>query len=166
MRKQAIGGVDNNSSTRNREATNRARDELEAALCEAITRFEHEYMGRRPEKIYVHLVDALLLVRLQGALTAAERELALASPQTGVIPLKQIRSTLVETSRPILEALVEKVAGVQVVSLHHDLSTVTGEEVMILTLLETPELTTSGSAEEAENGDALPLPSLERVADH
>jgi uncharacterized protein YbcI len=39
-----------------------------------------------------------------------------------------------ETARPALETLVEGITGSKVVSLHHDVSTVTGEEVALFTL--------------------------------
>jgi uncharacterized protein YbcI len=37
-----------------------------------------------------------------------------------------------------MEAMVEQVSGVKVVSLHHDISTVTGEEVVLFTLAASP----------------------------
>ena len=38
----------------------------------------------------------------------------------------------------MLESLVHEVAGVKVVSMHHDISTVTGEEVVVFSLVESP----------------------------
>jgi uncharacterized protein YbcI len=52
--------------------------------------------------------------------------------------LKQVRTQLIEAARPVLESLVQEVTGVKVLSLHHDISTVTGEEVVVLTLAEPP----------------------------
>jgi uncharacterized protein YbcI len=52
--------------------------------------------------------------------------------------LKQVRTHLIETARPVMEAMVEKVIGVKVVSLHHDISTTTGEELVIFTLAAAP----------------------------
>jgi len=143
MKTQSSSGVALNDRFGGREAGKLARKEIEAALCEEITRFEHEYMGRRPQSVQTHLLGDLLLVRLQGVLTAAERDLAQVSPtgQQGLILLKQLRDALVEANRTIIEAMVEKVAGVKVLSLHHDISTITGEEVLMFTLIETPEFT-------------------------
>jgi uncharacterized protein YbcI len=53
--------------------------------------------------------------------------------------LKQVRTHLVETARPVLEAMVHEITGVKVLSLHHDISTVTAEEVIIFTLAESPD---------------------------
>jgi uncharacterized protein YbcI len=142
MKTQSNSGVVGSNRFGGQKAKNLTREEIESTLCEEITRFEKEHMGRRPERVYTHLLGDILLVRLQGTLTAAERQLAQASPAArGVTLLKQMRGTLVETNRPIIEAMVEKIAGTRVLSLHHDLSTVTGEEVLVLTLGETPEFT-------------------------
>ena len=113
--------------------------EIEAAICEGISRFEQDYMGRGPKDIHVHLIGNLLVVRLQGVLTAAEQQLVNSLPaEKGRDLLKQVRTQLIETARPIMEAMVQKVTSAKVLSLHHDISTVTGEEVVLFTLAETP----------------------------
>jgi uncharacterized protein YbcI len=113
--------------------------EIEAAVCEGVTRFEQEHMGRGPKDCHAHLLGDLLLVRLQGVLTAAEQQLVKTLPaEKGRDLLKQVRTQLVETARPLLEAMVQEVAGVQALSLHHDISTVTGEEVLLFTLAAAP----------------------------
>ena len=121
------------------EIAMKTQGEIEAAICDGITRFEQEYMGRGPKKIHAHLLGDLLLVRLQGVLTAAEQQLVKTLPaERGRDLLKQVRTQLIETSRPLIEAMVHEVTGVKVVSLHHDISTVTAEEIVILTLAEPP----------------------------
>ena len=115
----------------------RTQGEIEAAICEGITRFEQEYMGRGPKDIRAHLIGDLLVVRLQGVLTAAEQHLVKSLPaEKGRDLLKQVRTHLLETARPLLEAMVQDITGMRVVSLHHDISTVTGEEVVLFTLAE------------------------------
>ena len=117
----------------------KTQGEIEAAVCQGINRFEQEYMGRGPKDIHSHLIGDLLVVRLQGALTAAEKHLVQTlSPEKGRDLLKQVRFQLTETARPFLEAMVKEVTGVKVVSLHHDISTVTGEKIVIFTLAESP----------------------------
>jgi uncharacterized protein YbcI len=121
------------------EVTMKTQGEIEAAICEQITRFEQEYMGRGPKDCHAHLIGDLLVVRLQGVLTAAEQHLVKTLPaEKGRDLLKQVRTQLVETARPNLEAMVAEVTGVEVLSLHHDISTVTGEEVVLFTLAESP----------------------------
>src|SRR5438309_11863360 len=117
----------------------KTQGEIEAAVCEGITRFEREYMGRGPKDIRAYLIGDLLVVRLQGVLTAAEQQLVKALPaEKGRDLLKQVRTHLTETARPTMEALIQKVTGVKVVSLHHDISTKMGEEVVLFTLAESP----------------------------
>jgi uncharacterized protein YbcI len=117
----------------------KTQGEIESAVCEGIGRFEQEYMGRGPKDIRTHLIGDLLVVRLQGVLTAAEQQLVNTLPaETGRGLLKQVRTQLVETARPALETMIQAIAGIQVLSLHHDISTVTGEEVILFTLAEAP----------------------------
>src|SRR5579864_4537252 len=101
----------------------KTQGEIEAAICEGITRFEQEYMGRGPKDIHAYVLGDLVVVRLRGVLTAAEQQLVKSlPPEKGRDLLKQVRSHLVETARPVMEEMVEKVTGVNVVSLHHDIS--------------------------------------------
>ena len=117
----------------------KSQGEIEAAICDGISRFEQEYMGRGPKDIRAHLVSDLLVVRLAGVLTAAEQHLVKTlAADKGRDLLKQVRTHLIETARPLMEAMVEEVTGVKVVSLHHDISTMTGEEVVLFTLTESP----------------------------
>jgi uncharacterized protein YbcI len=121
--------------------TVRSHGEIEAAICAGISHFEQEYMGRGPKHIHAHLIGDLLVVRLQGVLTAAEKQLVKALPaEKGRDLLKQVRAHLIETARPLLEAMIQEVTGVKPLSLHHDISTVTGEEIVIFTLAESPLL--------------------------
>lgn len=118
----------------------RTQGEIEAAICEGIAQFEQEYMGRGPKDIHTHLIGDLLVVRLHGVLTAAEQQLVRTLPaEKGRDLLKQVRTHLIETARPKMEAMVEEIAGVKVLSLHHDISTLTGEEVMLFTLAASPD---------------------------
>jgi uncharacterized protein YbcI len=113
--------------------------EIEAAICQGINRFEQEYMGRGPKDIHAYLIGDFLVVRLQGVLTVAEQQLVKSlSADKGRALLKQVRGHLVETARPILEVLIRDITGVRMISLHHDVSTATGEEVILFTLAQSP----------------------------
>jgi len=119
----------------------RSQGEIEAAICEEVNRFELDYMGRGPKHIQAHLIGDFLVVRLQGVLTAAERHLVKSlSAEKGRDLLKEVRTHLLETARPLMEKMVEEITGVKVLSLHHDISTVTAEEVVLFTLAEAPDL--------------------------
>jgi uncharacterized protein YbcI len=117
----------------------KSQGEIEAAVSQGISRFEQEYMGRGPKDIQTHLIGDLLVVRLYGVLTAAEQQLVKTlHPEKGRDLLKQVRTQLIELARPLMEAMVQEATGVRVISLHHDISTTTGEEVVIFTLEHAP----------------------------
>jgi len=117
----------------------KTQGEVEAAVCAGISRFQQEYMGRGPKDISAHLIDDLLVIRLKGVLTAAEQHLVQTLPvDRGRDLLKQVRVQLIETARPLLEKMIEDVTGVKVLSLHHDISTRTGEELVLFTLADSP----------------------------
>ena len=118
----------------------RTQGEIEAAVCDGITRFEQEYMGRGPKEIRAHLIGDLLVVRLHGVLTAAEQHLVRSLPaEKGRDLLKQVRTQLIEAARVPLETLIHEVTGVKSLSLHHDISTNSGEELVIFTLETAPQ---------------------------
>ncbi len=113
--------------------------ECEAAICDGVIHFQEEYLGWRSEQIIAHLIKDLLVVRIRGALTLAERQLGKSSsPEKGRDLIKQTRNQLLEVARPMLESLVHEATGVKVLSMHHDISTATGEEVIIFTLAGSP----------------------------
>lgn len=131
------------------EITMRTQGEIEADVCKGIVRFEREYLGQGPKVIQTHLFEDLLVIRLQGVLTVAEQHLAkVSSPEKGRDLLKGVRTQLFESARSTLEAMVHEATDVNVVSMHHDISTTTGEEVVVLTLSESPLLREKGRPSE------------------
>jgi uncharacterized protein YbcI len=83
----------------------KTQGEIEAAICKGMSHFEQDYMGRGPKNIHAHLIGDLLMVRLQGVLTAAEQQLVKSlSSEKGRDLLKEVRTQLMETARPIMEA--------------------------------------------------------------
>ena len=132
---RVFGGEDNHEH----EVVMKTQGEIEAAICEGTRQFEQEYMGRGPKDIHAYLIADCVVVRLQGVLTAAEQHLVKSLPaEKGRDLLKQVRTHLIETARPLMEAMVLEATGIRVVSLHHDISTVTGEEVLVFTLADAP----------------------------
>ena len=159
-----------------RSSSMKSQGEIEAAVCDGISRFQQDFIGRGPRDIHSHLVGDLIVVRLQGVLTPAERQLiaprgesaGAASAEAGHAPvnangngngsghsngngnghvgdngngralLKQIRAHMVSAGRPRLAEIVEMAVGVKLVSVHHDISTVTGEELLVFSLAESP----------------------------
>jgi uncharacterized protein YbcI len=122
----------------------KTQGEIEAAVCEGITRYMQDFMGRGPKEIRTYLICDLLLVRLQGILSAAETNLAAVLPaERGRDLLKSVRTHLVEASRDRLQQMIESTSGMTCISMHHDVSTATGEEVFVFTLSEEPSLRTA-----------------------
>ena len=119
----------------------KSQGEIEAAVCDAVSRFQQEFMGRGPRHVHAHLVDNRLFVHLEGVLSAAEQRLiegAGSGNGKGADLLKQLRSHLVLAGRQVLEKLVREAAGSPPVTLHHDISPITGEEVIVFTLAAPP----------------------------
>ena len=128
----------------------KTQGEIEAAICDGIRRFEQEYMGRGPKTIHTHLIGDIVLVRLQGVLTAAEQQLVKSlPPERGRTLLKDVRIQLIETARPILEVMVKDATGMAVISLHHDISTSRGEEIIVFTLQASPVPLAKGKRQNA-----------------
>lgn len=113
----------------------KTKGQIEADISEAVTKFEKEFMGRGPIETKTYILDDLVLVRLKGVLTKAEHQLAQADNSgRGRQLIKQMRVELLEKGRPLLEAIVKDILGQEVKSLHTDISTITGERIIIFTL--------------------------------
>jgi uncharacterized protein YbcI len=114
--------------------------QIEAAISEVVTRFEKEQMGRGPLETRTYLLDDMIICRLKGMLTKAEVRLVRSERNNRVRELiKQVRSELIESARPLLEAEIKKITRRRVRSLHTDISTVSGEKVIIFVLDKAPE---------------------------
>jgi len=106
---------------------------MEAEISQAVVKFERDYMGRGPTDTRTHLLRDMVIVRLKGILTPAEHQLVKVE---GVELLKQVRTKLLETGRQRLEKSIQEITGLPVVSMHSDLSTKTGERIVIFVLSE------------------------------
>lgn len=119
----------------------KTQGQLEAEISDAVVRFEKEYMGRGPLETKTYIIDDMVLVRLKNVLTQAELRLADSVDRTdGRELIKKVRITLMEQGRPLLEAVVEEILGVKIKSLHTDISTKTGERVVLFSLDAPPEI--------------------------
>lgn len=122
-----------------RKSKTLTRAECQAAISQGVMRFQQEYMGWKSEQIHAYFIKDLLIVRAIGTLTQAERQLSTASiPAKGRDLIKEVRTQLLELARPMLESLIHEATGVKAISMHHDISTVTGEEVVLFSLAAEP----------------------------
>jgi uncharacterized protein YbcI len=111
---------------------NKSRGEMEDEFTKAMIRFEKEYFGRGPVDARTFIIQDMILVRLRGVLTSAEQKLA--ESREGMLLVKEIRRQLFETARPHLVEMVRQVCGARLISLHTDMSTSTGERIVVLTV--------------------------------
>ena len=112
----------------------RSIGQIEAELTKSIIKFEKEYIGRGPSDARSFFIQDMILIRLQGVLTPAERKLAESSDGKNLV--KETRRQLFESSRNLIEEMVNQIVGVEVISLHTDMSSRTGERVVVLTMAE------------------------------
>ena len=110
----------------------KTRGEHEAEFTKAMIKFEKEYLGRGPQDVKTIFLGDMILVRLRGILTPAEMKLA--ESREGRELVKESRRQLFESSRPLIEDIVQEIAGCSVISLHTDMSTKTGERMVVLTV--------------------------------
>ncbi len=117
----------------------KTRGELESAICLGMTRFEQEYMGRGPADVQAHLLNDFLIIRMKCLMTVAEQRLVEnSSPEKGRDLVKKLRTQMMEGARKQIDSMIQIITGVRVRSLHHDISTRTGEKVVIFSLSEEP----------------------------
>lgn len=113
------------------------KGQTEAKISEAVSKFEIEFMGRGPKQIRTLIIQDLIIIRLKGFLSQSEQKLA--ENSQGVELLKKVRTTLFEGSRSFLETLIKEVVDVEIISTHSDVSTKTGEKIIVLTVSENLE---------------------------
>jgi uncharacterized protein YbcI len=105
---------------------------IEAEISEALIKFEKEYMGRGPVETRTYIIDDMIIVRLKGVLTRAETQLT--KSDEGLALIKKVRIKLLEEARPLLETLLLDITGCGLLSMHTDISTATGERIVVFTM--------------------------------
>lgn len=109
-----------------------SKGEKEAAVRTAIIKFEQEFLGRGPDEVRVFIVRDMLVVRLKGVLTPAERQLA--KTAEGVDMVKRLRQNLIAQGRERLCEQVADLIGATITALFTDIDTVVGERIFVFTL--------------------------------
>jgi uncharacterized protein YbcI len=118
----------------------KTKGQLESEISESITKFEKEHMGRGPLETRTYIIDNLIIVRLKGVLTKAEHALVKSDRSFRARELiKQVRIELIENGRPLLEEMVKDITKRKVQSLHTDISTETGERLIVFSLEKAPD---------------------------
>ncbi len=110
----------------------RTKGEAETAIRNAIIKFEQEFMGRGPMDVKAFIIRDLVLVRLKGVLTPAERQLA--KSEDGVDMVKAMRQNLITQGREKLCAQLNDITGATVSGLFTDIDAQIGERVIVFSL--------------------------------
>jgi uncharacterized protein YbcI len=110
----------------------RRQSRTEAAISDEMMAFQHEFVGRGPDRIRTRVVEDLVIVRSFGVFTPAEKQLA--SSFEGRRLIKAMRQQVLEAGRSVLESIVQKHTGAEVISVHSDISTKSGEWLDVFVL--------------------------------
>lgn len=108
------------------------KGQMEAKISELISKFEIEYMGRGPKNVKTYIISDMIIVRLLGFLSPSEQKLT--DNQQGIELFKRVRTTLFEGGRGFLETLINDFIDVAIISTHSDISTKTGEKIIVITV--------------------------------
>jgi uncharacterized protein YbcI len=114
------------------DALYHSKGELEDKISRSITQWEKEYLGRGPISVKTDIVRNMVIIVLKGILTPAERNLA--KTQEGMLSIKKIRADLIESGKDELKQIITDLTEVNVSSFHTDVSTRSGERVMVFIL--------------------------------
>jgi uncharacterized protein YbcI len=118
----------------------KSRGQIESEISDAITKFEKEHMGRGPLETKTYLIEDMVVVRLKGVLTKAEHALVKSDRNIRARELvKQVRIELIESGRSLLEDMIKAAVRRKVKSIHTDISTVTGEKMIVFILDRCPD---------------------------
>ena len=104
----------------------------EAAISDEMMSFQHQFVGRGPDRIRTRIIEDLVIVRSFEVLTPAEKQLARSFEGRRLI--KAMRQQVLEAGRPVLEEVVQGHTGAGVVSVHSDISTKSGELLDVFVL--------------------------------
>lgn len=110
----------------------RSKGETEAAVRTAIIKFEQEFLGRGPDEVRAFIVRDMLVVRLKGVLTPAEKQLAKTSE--GIDMVRRLRQNLIAQGRERLCEQVTDLIGTKITALFTDIDTHVGERIFVFTL--------------------------------
>ena len=110
----------------------KSKGTLEAEISQALTHWEKHYLGRGSVSVKSDILRDMIIVTLHGILTPAEYSLC--QDKEGLLSVKTNRNSLVETGITDLKEIIFTITGEEVVNFHTDISTNTGERIMVFRL--------------------------------
>lgn len=105
---------------------------MQNAIRQAIIKFEQDFMGRGPTDVRAFIIRDMVIVRLRGVLTQAERQLA--KTVDGVEMVRRMRQQLIAQGKDNLCGEIAGIVGIKVTGLFTDIDTQIGERIMVFTL--------------------------------
>lgn len=111
------------------------QSKAEVAVSDGMMAFQHDFLGRGPDRIRTYFMDDLAVVRSHGVLTPAEKQLS--ENPDGRKTIKAMRQQILEAGRATLEEIIANRTGSEVVSVHSDIS-VRRDEWMVVLVLDYP----------------------------
>jgi uncharacterized protein YbcI len=105
---------------------------IEAEISKAITQWEKDFLGRGSVSVKTDILRDMIIVTLRGILTPAEYTLC--ESKEGMLSIKKLRSDLVETGAGQLNDIIFNLTGEEVKSFYTDISTKSGERIMVFKL--------------------------------
>lgn len=110
----------------------KTKGSIESEISKAITQWEKDFLGRGSVSVKTDILRDMIIIYLQGILTPAEYTVC--KTREGMLLIKNTRSELVESGLEELKELILTITGEKVKSFHSDLSTHTGERVIVFKL--------------------------------
>lgn len=105
---------------------------IEAEISKALTHWEKSYLGRGSVSVKADILRDMVIVVLRGILTPAEYTIC--QDKDGLLSVKTHRNSLIESGLGELKEIIFTITGEEVGSFHTDISTQTGERVMVFKL--------------------------------
>ncbi|MCP8615812.1 DUF2294 domain-containing protein [Salirhabdus salicampi] len=102
---------------------------VEAEIGKALTHWEKDFLGRGSVSVKTDILRDMIIVSLRGILTPAEYSVC--NSIEGTLSIKRNRADLVESGTSQLYEIISNIAEENIKSFYTDLSTVTGERIMV-----------------------------------
>ena len=124
--------IRNKGKRNEKNSMDKTKGALEADISKALTHWEKSYLGRGSVSVKSDILRDMIIVILQGILTPAEYSVC--KDKDGLLSIKKTRNNLVESGLEELKEIIFSITGQEVINFHTDISTNTGERIMVFRL--------------------------------
>lgn len=113
---------------------NKSKGTIESEISKSLTQWEKDFLGRGSVSVKTDILRDMIIVTLRGILSPAEYTLC--KTKEGLLSVKRNRSALIESGIEDLKEIILNLTGVEVKSFYSDISTHTGERIMVFKLFD------------------------------